>query len=210
MKAQQAHIQSLDSRLKGSHFNRNSGSVSIAFGITAGSTALALMLSAGAGVTVIIPICILMLIVTQIFRKLIKAPTAEGRSLIDAAEGLKLYLSVAERDEFRNLAGPGEPPQLDAARYERLLPYAVALDVEDAWTNKFTAAVGIAAAAAASAGIAWYRGGGIDNLGSLASAVGNGLNASIASASSPPGSSSGGGGGGSSGGGGGGGGGGGR
>lgn len=210
MKAQKAHTQSLDSRLKGSHFNRNSGSVAIALGIAAVSAALALMLSGGAGVTAIIPICVLMLIVTQIFRKLIKAPTPEGRRLIDEAEGLKLYLSVAERDELKRLAGPGEPPQLDAKRYESLLPYAVALDVEDAWTKKFTAAVGMAAAAAVTAGIAWYRGGGVNDLGSLASAVGNGLNASIASASTPPGSSSGSGGGGSSGGGGGGGGGGGR
>lgn len=210
MKAQRAHTRSLDSRLKGSHFNRNSDSVAIAFGITAASAALALMISGGAGVSAIIPISMLMLIVTLSFRKLIKAPTAEGRRLIDEAEGLKLYLSVAERDELKNLPGPGEPPQLDAKRYERLLPYAVALDVEEAWTNKFTAAVGVAAAAAVTTGIAWYRGGGIDNLGSLASAVGSGLNASIASASTPPGSSSGGGGGGSSGGGGGGGGGGGR
>ena len=46
---------------------------------------------------------------------------------------------------------------LDAKRYETLLPYAVALEVEDAWTTKFTLAVGAAAAAAAttaSAGIA--------------------------------------------------------
>ena len=99
---------------------------------------------------------------------------------------------------------------LDAKRYEFLLPYAVALEVEDAWTNKFTLAVGAAAAAAATAGIAWYRGGGMDSLGSLSKAVGNSLSSQIASSSSPPGSSSGSGGGGSSGGGGGGGGGGGR
>jgi hypothetical protein len=29
-----------------------------------------------------------------------------------------------------------------ARRYETLLPYAVALGVEEAWTEKFTAAVG--------------------------------------------------------------------
>jgi uncharacterized membrane protein len=90
------------------------------------------------------------------------------------------------------------------------LPYAVALDVEDAWTRKFTAAVGTAAAAAATASIAWYRGSRMHDMGSLAKAVGSSLNSSIASASTPPGSSSGRGGTGFSGGGGGGGGGGGR
>jgi hypothetical protein len=86
----------------------------------------------------------------------------------------------------------------------------VALEVEDAWTKKFTLAVGAAAAAAVTAGIAWYRGSGIGDLNQLSSAIGSSLSSQIASASTPPGSSSGSGGGGFSGGGGGGGGGGGR
>ena len=139
-----------------------------------------------------------------------RAPTPLGRVLLDEVEGLMLYMSVAERDELERLPGPGGPPVLDAARYEALLPFAVALEVEDAWTRKFTAAVGAAAAAAAAANIAWYRGGSVTDLGSLSRAVGSSLSSQIASASSPPGSSSGSGGGGSSGGGGGGGGGGGR
>jgi uncharacterized membrane protein len=108
------------------------------------------------------------------------------------------------------MKGPDEPV-LDADRYEAMLPYAVALDVEDAWTNKFTAAVGAAAAAAAASNMHWYSGRGpVSNLGDFSRAVGSSLSSSISSASTPPGSSSGSGGGGSSGGGGGGGGGGGR
>jgi uncharacterized membrane protein len=141
---------------------------------------------------------------------LVKAPTPAGRKLLDEIEGLKLYLSVAERDELKNLPGPGGAPLLDAKRYERLLPYAVALEVEDAWTKKFTLAAGAAAVAAASASIAWYHGSSIGDLGSFSKAVGSSLSSQIASSSSAPGSSSGSGGGGSSGGGGGGGGGGGR
>jgi hypothetical protein len=207
---QRTHKKAIEQRLLGSHYNHNIGSAMIAFGIAAASAALAVFISGGAGIPIIIAICALMLITTLIFRKLIKAPTPEGRRLIDEAEGLKRYLSVAERDELKSLEGPGAPPPLDAQRYETLLPFAVALDVEEAWTKKFTAAVGVAAAAAVTSGITWYRGGGISDLGSLATAVSSGLNSSIASASTPPGSSSGGGGGGSSGGGGGGGGGGGR
>ncbi len=130
--------------------------------------------------------------------------------MLDEIEGLRLYLGVAERDELASMTGPYSEPKLDADRYERLLPYAVALDVEDAWTKKFTLAVGAAAAAQATSAIAWYQGGNVDNLGSLVNAVGSGLSSQIASSSTPPGSSSGSGGGGSSGGGGGGGGGGGR
>lgn len=207
---QNAHKKALERSLLGSHYNHNTGSAMIAFGIAAATVVLAMAVSGGAGVPIIIVIALLMLVTTLVFRKLIKAPTEPGRRLIDEAEGLKRYLSVAERDELKRLEGPGAPPALDAQRYELLLPFAVALDVEQAWTDKFTAAVGAAAAAAVTSGITWYRGGGINNLGSLATAVSSGLNSSIASASTPPGSSSGGGGGGSSGGGGGGGGGGGR
>jgi uncharacterized membrane protein len=92
------------------------------------------------------------------------------------------------------MGGPGTPPRIDADRYQRLLPYAVALEVEDAWTGKFTLAVGAAAAAASTATMAWYGGARIPDMGSFASSVGSSLNSQIASASTPPGSSSGGGG----------------
>jgi uncharacterized membrane protein YgcG len=208
--AQAAHTKALTKRFEPALFHRNLGSVGIAFAIAAASVVLAFVLSGGAGIALIIAAAVLMLLVIAVFSRLVRAPTPEGRRLLDEIEGLKLYLSVAERDELRRMEGPGAPPSLDAQRYERLLPYAVALEVEDAWSKKFTLAVGAAAAAAASAGIAWYRGGGVSDLGSLSKAVGSSLSSTIASSSRPPGSSSGGGGGGSSGGGGGGGGGGGR
>jgi uncharacterized membrane protein YgcG len=205
----QAHAKALQQRLQGSHYDRNSGSIVAAVAIAAATAALALGISGGGGAPAIVAVGVLMALVVIAFAWLVHAPTLEGRRLLDEAAGLKLYLSVAERDELAGIEGPGAPP-LDARRYETLLPYAVALDVEEAWTRKFTAAVGAAAAAAATTGIAWYHGGGVSDLGGLAKAVGSGLSSSIASASTPPGSSSGGGGGGSSGGGGGGGGGGGR
>jgi hypothetical protein len=208
--AQALHAKALDARLHGSHFKRNTGSAGVAFGIAAASGALAFIVSGGSGVPAIVGLCVLMVVIVFAFGFLVQAPTAEGRRLLDEIEGLKNYLGVAERDELAGMQGPGGPPPLDAKRYESLLPYAIALDVEQAWTKKFTVAVGAAAAAAATSAIAWYHGGHFGDMGSLASAVGSGLNTSIASASTPPGSSSGSGGGGSSGGGGGGGGGGGR
>ncbi len=208
--AQAAHAKSLDARLHGSHFKRNAGSAAIATGITVATGLAAFLLSGGNGLPAIVVVWGLMLTTVVAFGVLVQAPTAQGRRLLDEIAGLEDYLAVAERDELAAIKGPGGPPPLDARRYEGLLPYAIALGVEDAWTKKFTLAVGAAAAAAATAGIVWYRGGRFDDMGSLASAVGSGLNTSIASASTPPGSSSGSGGGGSSGGGGGGGGGGGR
>jgi uncharacterized membrane protein YgcG len=210
MSASQAHKKSLSERLHGSHFKRNIGSIVVAIVIGIATAFVALGISGGGGVPLIIGIVALMVIVVFAFGRLVEAPTLEGRKLLDEIAGLKLYLGVAERDELAGMQGPNAPPALDAARYEMLLPYAVALDVEEAWTTKFTAAVGAAAAAEATARMAWYHGGGVNDLGGMVKAVSSGLSSSISSASTPPGSSSGSGGGGSSGGGGGGGGGGGR
>ena len=191
-------------------FKRNGKKVAIAWLIAIVTGIAAFVFSGGFGIPVIIGIGVLMLISLIIFAVLIKAPTAEGRALLDEIEGLKLYLSVAERNELKSMKGPDEPV-LDASRYEALLPFAVALAVEDAWTKKFTAAVGAAAAAQAANSMVWYHGRGpVSDLGDFSRSIGSSLSSTISSASTPPGSSSGSGGGGSSGGGGGGGGGGGR
>ncbi|HEY0662326.1 MAG TPA: DUF2207 domain-containing protein [Lysobacter sp.] len=212
--AQSVHTQALDRRFQPELFQRHGKSIALAFAIAAASIGLALLVafgvSGGGGVLAIIAVAVLMIAVLVVFAVAVKAPTPAGRKLLDEIEGLKLYLTVAERDDLARMPGPDGPPVLDAKRYERLLPYAVALEVEDAWTKKFTLAVGAAAAAATTAAISWYRGGGVNDLGSLSKAVGSSLSSQISSSSTPPGSSSGSGGGGSSGGGGGGGGGGGR
>ena len=209
--AHNAQAQAFKARYQPALFKLNGGSIGVAAGIWLAGTVVALFASGGAGLPLIIATSALMLVVVVAFGFLVKAPTAEGRRMMDEIEGLKLYLGVAERDELARLRGPGEsPPLLDAGRYEQLLPYAVALEVEDAWTDQFTRAAGTEAAEAAIRHISWYRGGHIASLSGLAKNVGSALDARIASASTPPGSASGAGGGGFSGGGGGGGGGGGR
>lgn len=208
--AQSAHSSALEKRFKPALFARNGSSIAIAAAIALVGAVVSLVLSGGGGIPFILIVVGFMLIAVVVFGVLVKAPTPAGRELLDEIEGLKRYLSVAERDELKNLPGPDAPPVLDAKRYEMLLPYAVALEVEDAWTKKFTAAAGAAAVAAATAAISWYQGSSIGDLGSFTKTVGSSLSSQIASSSSVPGSSSGSGGGGSSGGGGGGGGGGGR
>jgi uncharacterized membrane protein YgcG len=209
--ARAAHSSAIDKAMQPRYFQRNDGKVGRAFLILVATGLLAFWVSGGAGVPAIIAVLLVMLLVIPVFARLVRAPTPEGRALLDEIEGLKLYLSVAERDELALVKYPDGPPQLDADRYEALLPYAVALDVEDAWTKKFTAAVGIAGVAVATRQMGWYAGSGrASDMGDFTRAIGSSLTSSISSASTPPGSSSGSGGGGSSGGGGGGGGGGGR
>ncbi len=208
--AGQAQAAALKQDYDGRMFRHNGKSVAMAALIAVAGFALAMLLGGGGGVLLIFLVGALMVATLIVFAILVRAPTPEGRKLMDEIAGLKLYLSVAEQDELARLPGPDAPPVLNAERYQQLLPYAVALEVEEAWTRKFTLAVGAASAAAATAGMAWYRGGGADSLDSLTRSIGSAFTSQIASSSTPPGSSSGSGGGGSSGGGGGGGGGGGR
>lgn len=59
--------------------------------------------------------------------------TREGREVMDGIDGLRLYLELAEKDRMA-LAGA---PSMSPSHYETLLPYAVALGVEKAWSNRF-------------------------------------------------------------------------
>jgi hypothetical protein len=206
--AQTAHTQSLTQLYQPRYLITNSGKLWLGIGFSVLYGWWAWNVAGGHGLPVMLVLLGLAVVAHMLFAWLLKAPTPEGRRLLDEIEGLKLYLSVAERDELKSLPGPGSdaPPVLDAERYEALLPYALALDVEDAWTRKFTLAVGAAAAAAAAGGIHWYRGRGArSDLSRMSRSLGHTLSRQIAASATPPGSSSGGGGGGSSGGGGGGG-----
>jgi uncharacterized membrane protein len=148
-----------------------------------------------------------LLALNALFYQLLKAPTRAGRALLDKLEGLRLYLEVAEKDELRFKHPPEKTPEL----FERLFPYALALDVEQQWADRFTEVFANLEAERRPYSPLWYRGGRFDsrNIGGFASTLGGSLSNRISSSSSAPGSSSGsssfGGGGGSSGGGGGGG-----
>ena len=137
--------------------------------------------------------------------KWMAAPTLEGRKVLDRVAGFKQYLSIAERDRLERMTGgPAETVEL----FERYLPYAIALKVENRWADRFAR---VLAAAAASPGqqqsFGWYSGSHQpwDNPGGFVRDVGSSLASAVSAASTAPGSSSGSGGGGSSGGGGGGG-----
>lgn len=210
--AMSEHRKQVTSRIIPALYRHNAGSVVIAALILVATFIASMLVGAvtGSGFALAGVLLGAGLAVTITFGFLIGAPTPAGRELLDQIEGFRRYLGVAEKQDLQALQGPSErEPELDAGRFERLLPYAVALDVEDAWTGKFTAAVGAAAAAAATASMSWYAASGraanLGDLGSMTRSLSKGLSAQIASSSSPPGSSSGGGGGGFSGGGGGGG-----
>jgi len=158
------------------------------------------MLSEAISIPAVLCIFIIVLL-TILFYHLMKVPTIKGRRVMDQIEGLKLYLSVAEKDRFKELNPPEKTPEV----FEKFLPYALALDVEQEWCEQF-ADVLARARAENRYTPRWYTGSHFAAAGAAGLAAGLGaMSSSISSSSTPPGSSSGGGGGGSSGGGGGGG-----
>jgi uncharacterized membrane protein YgcG len=128
----------------------------------------------------------------------IAAPTRDGRKVLDDIAGFKQYLTIAEGERLDRMTPPTDTPEL----FEKYLPYAIALGVENRWAERFE---GVLAAAAAQGQqtFAWYSGSSSpwSNPGGFVDSVGSSLSSAVGSASSSPGSS----GGGSSGGGGGGG-----
>lgn len=141
------------------------------------------------------------------FFHLLKAPTFSGRRLMDKVEGFKMFLGAVDGDRLNRMP----PPEQSTAAFEKFLPYAMALDVEKHWADKFS---GVLAAASTTPGSnssgytpSFYSGNGWNSFtgASFASSFGSSLTSAISSSSTAPGSGGGGGSGGSGGGGGGGG-----
>lgn len=144
-------------------------------------------------------------ILAFVFYRLLKAPTKAGAKVRDEIEGFKMFLTTAERERLEVLHPPHVTPEI----FEKFLPYAIALDSENAWSKKFEAELAKAGTDASGASYVphWYSGRSFSRLGTsgFASSIGSAVAGATASAARAPGSSSGMGGGGSSGGGGGGG-----
>jgi len=151
----------------------------------------------------VLVLTVMSVIFMALFAWLLRAPTPRGRLLLDKLEGFKLYLEVAEKDDLHLQ----HPPELTPQLFEKYLPFAIALGVEQPWAESFAAVFArLAAQQAQPYHPVWYHGhfNSFDPAG-FTGGLGKGFTSAISSASNPPGSSSGSGGGGFSGGGGGGG-----
>ena len=118
-------------------------------------------------------------VVTIVFAFLMRAPTLQGRKVMDEIDGLKLYLETAEQDRMNMEA----VPPMTVTRFERLLPYAIALGVEKPWSEHFEAELSRHAVADAPTNYApvWYYGGMPGSAGSVASNMTNAVSAAAAS-----------------------------
>lgn len=138
--------------------------------------------------------------INLLFHWLLKAPTHAGRDLLDKIEGFRMFLRAVDGDRLNRLMPPDKTPEL----FEKYLPYAVALDSEQAWAQQFSA---VLEHAGQSTGYspAWYVGSHAFAMNAFALSFSGSFSNAVAASTSTPGTSSGSGGEGFSGGGGGGG-----
>ncbi len=124
----------------------------------------------------------------------LKGYTPQGRIKRDEIEGFKLFLSTTEKERMNMV---GTPPTMTPSLYEKYLPYAMALGVEERWTAQFAS---VFAQLEKETGVVyiphWYYGRSsfysYNTMGrDFSSNLGSSLKSVISSASTPPGSSSG-------------------
>lgn len=134
-----------------------------------------------------------------IYQWLIRKPAMEKLKLRSEIEGFKMYMAAAEEKmlQFSN------PPKLTPEKFEALLPFAMVLDVDEIWGEKFQKMLSMSSTAQ-QYHPTWYRGGLIQRA-AFAHMLNSSLSNTLSQTSHKPSSGSGSGGGGFSGGGGGGG-----
>lgn len=81
------------------------------------------------GISVIVSVALLF-----IFKKIMPAKTEKGVVAKDYILGLKQYLQIAEKDRLQFHNAPEKNPEL----FEKLLPYALVLGVENSWAQEFS------------------------------------------------------------------------
>lgn len=145
-------------------------------------------------------------VTNYLFFYLMKAPTENGRQIMDEIEGFRMYLNAAEKPQIQQMNPPGLTPEL----FEKFLPYAIALGVGEAWGKSFEKSLAVMERSSGrSMGYspAWYAGSAFSAgaMGGFSKGLGRTFSNVLNNSAAAPGSKSGSGGGGRSGGGGGGG-----
>lgn len=198
--ARKAHERSLKRDYQKRYFSTNGALNLPPLLVAVISTVIALKIGPSFSVFAVMA---LMAVTIVTFAIIMKKPTDPGRRLMDESAGFREYLEIAEKDEMNLRNPPHKTPQL----FERYLPFALALGVEQQWAERFSRIfASLKGPNNSDWHPAWYNGSWNSlDLSSNTSNLSSGLSSAISSSVSPPGSSSGSGGGGFSGGGGGGG-----
>ena len=181
----------LDKKLRKHYYVLNAGvfSIGLVFAIVVNAVAFFIMISAGSVSLFVIPFGFAYVVVLALFGHLLKAWTPAGREVLDKIEGFRMYLSVAEQERLEMLNPPERTPEL----FEMFLPYALALDVEQKWSEQFADVFARMSAEGREYRPVWYSGGSWRGLAAsrFAHTMGSSFTTAISSSANPPGSSSG-------------------
>ncbi len=89
--------------------------------------------------------CVLGGVVGAVFLYKSSSRTAKGVAANEHIKGLKMYMEIAEKQRLKMLQSPESPyvnrgnePKQTIDLFEKLLPYAIVLGVENQWAKKFT------------------------------------------------------------------------
>ncbi|WP_375201030.1 DUF2207 domain-containing protein [Hyphococcus sp.] len=176
-------------------FKWNTGFLIFGVWLTIGAVVLASIMSLGwtgwqaAAVVALI-------ILSVVFSYFLPAPTERGQRVRTEIEGFRLYLKTAEKLQLNAVkVGSDAPPPMTVERYERFLPYAVALGVEEPWTRHFEKLIPEEAASYQPRWATMHRRGyrSLNGLNSaLVSSMSSGVSSALPQSSSSSGSSGGG------------------
>lgn len=148
----------------------------------------ALLLGRGDGLVATLPLLVSIVLVHVWAAKRLPASADPLASLRERVQALQAMF--VDDAELPATAGDPNAVAAECARFQALLPYALALNAEQAWAAQFARRVGVERAVAFAARIVWYRGSGsemLKHMDELTLALGDGLTRQIAQCSTPPG-----------------------
>ena len=92
--------------------------------------------------SIVFALCLLAaVVINAVSHHVLHVPTPEGRQLLDEAAGFRLFLATVEADQLNRMSDGATAPEV----ISRVLPYAVALDLEHRWASqRFAHAFGYA------------------------------------------------------------------
>jgi hypothetical protein len=135
-------------------------------------------------------VLVLMVVINGLFHHLRKAPMRSGRALLGQMESFRIFLTTTDWGHRDARLARKLTPDL----FERFLPYAMALNVEKVWGEKFAAVLAqTAPKGTADYSPAWYTGPAWNHLTAttFATALANSFSGALSLSLKPPGSSSG-------------------
>ena len=135
--AYQAFQKEVGKRFGADYFKWNAGYLMFGLVLTIGAVVATIALATQFSVWLLAGVLALAAMFAA-FAYFIPAPTFKGQATRAEIEGFRLYLKTAEKIYLDAVEpGSGAPPPMTTERYERFLPYAVALGVEEPWTRHF-------------------------------------------------------------------------